>query len=117
MTNTEAVNQLLSSVRTKLTGLGLTEPSEELTLLTAKELKLVVGKRGRDGGTFPTDAGLSVVGVTDVAAFRAAATSERELARAERAKTKTQTVSGDNNVQSGGDVVVVGTTPGWATNG
>ena len=50
LNNKEVVNKLLDVVRAKLqVGAGVAAPSAELTLLTAKELKLVMGKRGRDG--------------------------------------------------------------------
>lgn len=83
----EVVQKLLTNVRERLqVSLGVTTPSEELTLQAAKELNLVVGKRGRDGGTFPTDAGLEYLGF-DVTKFRADETVERELVRANRPKT------------------------------
>ncbi len=82
----EAVEKLLTNVREKLSSLGVSTPSDELTLQAAKELNLVVGKRGRDGGTFPTDAGLQTLGL-DVTSFRAEETVARELVKANRPKT------------------------------
>lgn len=98
MDNKQAVSQLLDFVRTKLqTYVGLDTPSDELTLQTAKELKLVVGKRGRDGGTFPTDEGLKTIGV-DVASYRATETTLK--AAKTRATTKVDTTTTDTTVPS-----------------
>ncbi len=90
-TNDTTVQKLLDSVRAQLTRAGVTGPSDTLTLLTAKELGLVQGKRGRGGGTFPTDAGLNSLGL-DVATFRSQVSSEKGL-------TKAQTTGAETNEQ------------------
>lgn len=92
MNSKEAVNTLLDNTRNRLMSVGVATPSDELVLLTAKELNLVVGKRGRDGGTFATDQGLQTLGV-DITEFRVTEAADRELVRAERAKTKKTTES------------------------
>ncbi len=87
MNNKEAVAQLLENVRGLLvTELQIKDPSEELVLSVAKEMNLVVGKRGRDGGCFATDAGLKSINM-DVTLFRADEVVAKELARAQRVKT------------------------------
>jgi hypothetical protein len=103
MDNKQAVSQVLDFVRTKLqTHVGLATPSDELTLQTAKELKLVVGKRGRDGGTFPTDEGLKTIGV-DVTTFRATETTVKA------AKTRGSTTTNNtSNASSATDVSFAG---------
>lgn len=89
MNNKEAVTQLLENARGLLNAeLQIKDPSEELVLLAAKEMNLVVGKRGRDGGTFATDAGLRSINV-DIAQFRVDEVVAKELARAQRVKTST----------------------------
>jgi len=102
LNNKEVVNKLLDVVRAKLqVGAGVAAPSAELTLLTAKELNLVMGKRGRDGGTFPTDTGLETLGL-DVSKFRTEETVARELVKANRPKTVRVVVARDADT----DVVV-----------
>lgn len=92
MTSKDAVNKLLTNVRERLATVGLDNPSDELVLQTAKELKLVFGKRGRDGGCFATDTGVATLGL-DLASFRTVEAQDRELVRAERAKNKKTTES------------------------
>jgi hypothetical protein len=101
--NKQAVSQLLDFVRTKLQiHVGLDTPSDELTLQTAKELNLVVGKRGRDGGTFPTDKGLNTLGL-DIASYRATETTVKA------AKTRGSTTNNTSNATSATDVDSVDT--------
>lgn len=78
------VEKILETVAANIEkGLSFANPSEQLVLLAAKEMGLIVGKRGIGGGYFPTDEGLVYI-EEDVAEYHAQQKAAEEAAEASR---------------------------------